>query len=137
VKIPFPIDVTSTFRPMCTDTARGIECFAVDSRRNLWTIQPSSGASSDDWRQLATAIAEPPHCLASGTKLDCFSRSIGNRLISASFDGKTWSQWLEVGPATVQSQPYCNKLGSGFDCYWTSPDFELRRLQKDHGVWLA
>ena len=43
---------------------------------------------------------------------------------------------MEVGEATVQSQPYCNKLGSGFDCYWTSPNNELRHRQMQHSVWL-
>lgn len=92
-------------------------------------------------KQLApgVGIAETPHCLASGTKLDCFSKSASNRLVAGSYDGKDWSQWLEVGDATVRSQPYCNKLGSGFDCYWTTPPAtsDLRRRQFDHGTWLA
>src|SRR4051812_31819623 len=136
-KIAFPAGVTSTLRSMCTDTARGTECFAVDTTKRLWTIQRDKDGAWGDWEPLATGIAETPQCIASGVKLDCFSRSTGNRLISASFSGKSWSQWLETGSATVQSQPYCNKLGSGFDCYWTSSANELWHHQQQHGVWLA
>jgi hypothetical protein len=136
-KVTFPAGVTSTLRPMCTDTARGTECFVVDTSKQLWTIRRDKGGTWGSWEPLATGIAETPQCLASGVKLDCFSRSVSNRLVSASFSGKSWSQWLEAGSPTVQSQPYCNKLGSGFDCYWTSPAHELWRARRDHGTWLA
>jgi hypothetical protein len=38
----------------------------------------------------------------------------------------------------VQSQPYCNKLGSGFDCYWitSAATNDLRRQQLVNGTWL-
>ncbi len=36
------------------------------------------------------------------------------------------------------SQPYCNKLGGGFDCYWTSPSpGELWRSGGDETAWSA
>jgi hypothetical protein len=57
------------------------------------------------------------------------------RLISGSFDGRNWGQWTVVGEATVQSQPYCIRLGSGFDCYYTSPSSDLRRRQMVGDVW--
>lgn len=140
-RIDFPAGVASTLRPACEDTARGIACFAVDTNRRLWTIGPGADSTSGDWQPLAENIGEPPHCLASGVELDCFSKSrtgasTAGQLISASFNGESWSQWLGVGDPTVQSQPYCNKLRSGFDCYWTSSDGQLRRRQRDHGVWL-
>ena len=149
--LAFPAGVTSTLRPMCTDTARGTACFAVDTTKplkQLSVIWRDKDGTWGEWEQVApgVGIAETPHCLASGVKLDCFSRSVNNRLISASFDGRNWSQWLETGSATVQSQPYCNKLGSGFDCYWTSPSptpqqpsqqNELWHREQQHGVWLA
>lgn len=137
-KIAFNASVASTLRPMCADTARGTACFAVDTTKQLWTIRRGKDDAWGDWEPLATGIAEPPHCLASGVKLDCFTRSVSNRLTSASFNGNTWSQWLEVGggEATVQSQPYCNELKSGFDCYWTSAANTLVRRRTDHAVWL-
>lgn len=135
-RLDFPAGVKSTLRPGCVDTPRGTECFMVDTTRRLWATQREQDGTWSDWVPLATGIAEPPYCLATGAKLDCFSRSVTSRLISASFNGDSWSQWTEIGDPTVQSQPYCNKLGSGFDCYWTSPDNELRRRQRDHAVWL-
>lgn len=143
--IAFPDGVTSSLRPMCTDTARGTQCFTVDKAAQLWTILRDKDGVWGNWEPLAPGIGigETPHCLASGIKLDCFSKSksgaeTNGRLISASFNGRTWSQWLEVGDKTLQSQPYCNELGSGFDCYWTSPPAaggELRRRQLDHSTW--
>ena len=115
-----------------------------EALKQLLVIWRDKDGTWGEWEQVApgVGIAETPHCLASGVKLDCFSRSVNNRLISASFDGRNWSQWLETGSATVQSQPYCNKLGSGFDCYWTSPTAptsrnELWHREQQHGVWLA
>jgi hypothetical protein len=137
--LAFPTNRTSTLRPMCADTARGTACFAVDTTKQLWVVWRDKDGTWGEWEQVApgVGIAETPHCLASGVKLDCSSRSVGNRLISATFDGRSWSQWLETGSATVQSQPYCNKLGSGFDCYWTSSANELWHREQQHGVWLA
>jgi hypothetical protein len=138
--LTFPSGVTATLRPMCTDTADGTICFEADSKGQLWAIRRDKDGAWGDWEQLArgVGIAETPHCLSSGKKLDCFSKSANDKLIAASFDGKSWSQWLEVGEATVRSQPYCNKLGSGFDCYWTTPLAinDLRRRQLVNGTWL-
>ena len=138
--IAFPTGVTSTLRPMCTDTARGTACFAVDTTKQLWTIRRDKDGAWGDWEPLAPGIgiAETPHCLASGVKLDCFSRSVETTGSSPPRStARSWSQWLETGSATVQSQPYCNKLGSGFDCYWTSSANELWHREQQHGVWLA
>jgi hypothetical protein len=138
--IPFA-NFTSTLRPMCTATAGDVACFAVDRGGQLWMIERDQGDTWGSRAFVTSGIAEPPHCLASGARLDCFSRSTGNQLISGSFDGASWSAWLPAGSATVQSQPYCNRLGSGFDCYWTTPATgehanELHRMRLDHGLWL-
>jgi hypothetical protein len=138
--LAFPTGVTATLRPMCTDTADGTICFEADTSDQLWAIRRDKDGTWGDWEQLApgVGITETPHCLSSGKKLDCFSKSANNKLITASFDGKDWSQWLEVSDPTVQSQPYCNKLGSGFDCYWTTSPAtnDLRRQQLVNGTWL-
>ena len=72
-----PDQRTSTLRPMCADTARGTACFAVDTTKQLWVIWRDKDGTWGEWEQVApgVGIAETPHCLASGVKLDCFSRA--------------------------------------------------------------
>ncbi len=80
--LAFPSGVTATLRPMCTDTADGTICFEADSKDQLWAIRRDKDGTWGDWEQLApgVGITETPHCLSSGKKLDCFSKSANNKL---------------------------------------------------------
>jgi hypothetical protein len=141
--VPFPAGVGTNLRPMCEVAARGTHCFAVSTAAatagQLWTILRSKQGEWGAWQPIHTDVplGETPHCLASGVKLDCFARTAGadRRLIAGSFDGRSWGRWAPVGEGTVMSQPYCAKLGSGFDCFYTSPAGDLRRRQLVRGVW--
>jgi hypothetical protein len=139
----------SEHRPECVARTGGIDCFIIETirpapgapatARNLWTRRLDKDGWGE-WEPLASDVGEPPHCLVSGVKLDCFSRTgleAPFQLISATYNGRDWSQWIPRG-GNVMSQPYCNKLGGGFDCYWTSPSpGELWRSGGDETAWSA
>lgn len=136
----------TTLRPECVSRTSGIDCFIIEAIkpasgpavRRLWTRRLEHGEwGGSAW--LADDVGEPPHCLVSGVKMDCFSRTGTDpnfELNRASYNGRDWSQWVKLG-GSVQSQPYCNRLGSGFDCYWTSPAGELWRSGGDETSWSA
>lgn len=147
-----PVDVSvvikSTLRPECVDRAGGIDCLLVDTQdEDTKTLYHARlvGDTWTDWGFVTTEVAEPPQCLVQGQRLDCISRSTADLLVMGSYDGESWGPWTSpldnVGVGPVQSRPYCNPLGSGFDCYWTTPHSdavpgELWRRQFGVSGWL-
>jgi hypothetical protein len=122
--------IESTLRPECVDRAGGIDCLLVDDQvedvKTLYHARLVDGTWSE-WELVTNVVGEPPQCLVQGQRMDCISRSTAKLLVMGSYDGEDWGPWtgpldnVDVGP--VQSRPYCNPLGSGFDCYQRVDEF--------------
>lgn len=114
----------------------GIDCFIADTAKALDTIR-ITGAKAGKWKKLLAGITLPPHCLASGTKLDCFAQGPSFNLLKGYYDGKKWQKWANVGGSSINTQPYCNRTGTGFDCFWTSAGNHLIHRQRSGTAWQA
>jgi ribulose kinase len=67
-------------RPDCVVRGSGIDCFAVDTQKNLQTARLSS-EKWGKWKKLAASVGLPPHCLVAGGKMDCFAQTSSRQLL--------------------------------------------------------
>ena len=123
----------TALRPECVARAGGIDCFIVDTSRNLKVVRRSNGKWST-FKKLAGSVGIPPHCLVSGNRMDCFAQSSSGGLLKAGYNGSSWSSSANAG-GRVGSQPDCSRVTDGVDCFWTTPDFKLVQRQLRGGSW--
>jgi hypothetical protein len=126
---------STTLRPECVRRGTGIDCFIVNSSKNLQTRR-LNGSTWGTWKQIGTGFGLPPHCLVSSNTMDCFAQSSARQLLKGYYNGSTWATWTNQG-GDVYAQPYCNRLSTGFDCYWTTTTFKLIRRERHGTTWQA